>query len=583
MSAELRRCGVLMNFFRPVGRTISFLIAISFLLGDPSSRLATAGKARGADPSKNTLATPSRFEKLLSRRGQNAKLASALALALGRLRAKWDAIPDAEKTKDNNASLIEMAKHFNKEFEKLNKQVGGIPNHLCLFSQVQPLYYKGKVTWYFPMSYGVRGENPVERILMLLPPEAFKNDQAEYDEYLQWVGIRNAEDREALDVVKVWLASEANLPNVMEDMFEIPGGPKVSMAQFTEFGKKVQDVVAHDSPKMRVDGNDLVLEYVKEGGAKTEERMANSPIAEIYRKAGLTETPLVGNATPGRNPIDQHLQWVADAARLAQIDVFHGPLLAPVAQKFDGLLESRKGARKEEVNVKAVTIAQIERDFADPKTAALIKKELDSGIRYMVLMPLGEGAADAKLRLAHGNVGMDRVYDPARDKNKPGQGFMHLVSAIEPDNSVNVDELVARFKQELAYALGEKTISEDTWMALMSDPEDPKGVTNFVAAFDRGMKLKGDAAKEIRYCMVDDGVRLSQVLTTLQGLFTSPLRALVREHHKELSVAGFSNSDLATMENARENLILPPSGFASGTTMRHMNNLKSSDTVLDWA
>ena len=73
----------------------------------------------------------------------------------------------------------------------------------------------------------------------------------------------------------------------------------------------------------------------------------------------------------------------------------------------------RTGLNDGRIRVKAITLKQIEKDFADAKTAWLMEADMRSGMRYIVMTPLGEARDISLRRLERGNITRkDWIYSP---------------------------------------------------------------------------------------------------------------------------------------------------------------------------
>ncbi len=218
----------------------------------------------------------------------------------------------------------------------------------------------------------------------------------------------------------------------------------------------------------------------------------------------------------------------------------------------------RAGLNDRRLRVKAVTIEQIERDFADPQTTWLLQADMRSCMHTIILTPRGENRAVSLQRLARGNIkSRDWIYGPENPN-----GAWHLMDAVDKSkNSVNVDDVIERFRRELVHVMDRRRITPDVWNPFVEDPEDPQEQARFVMALDEGLSLSGESRGKIRAFHVLPGVRLSEIVSLLDGLFRLPLRALVSDEKYcgYLLAAGFSQQDLKHMKDSPKNQIIPPS------------------------
>ena len=339
-----------------------------------------------------------------------------------------------------------------------------------------------------------------------------------------------------------------------------------------QFVALLQGAMAHDLSKWHLDGDDIVFEY-QTGTAQVIQRMTSPTLAGDLRQTGVDGFPLLKRPDVDDSEGFAHLNWLFDVAKLAQQDRFLKEPFAKTKELFDSVIMDRKAIRTEEINVKLFTMDQIERDFADPATSGLIRKELNAGIRYIVLTRRGEDRKASFERLARGNVDRALVFDPTTKK-----GQIHIMDLMD-NETVDVNELEGKFRSELKNALG-KEITQDVWKAFLDNPNDETEFTNFVAAFDRNLKLKGDIDK-VRHCTVEPGTRLSEVLCLLQGLFTKSFKKLIRDYRPSFVAAGYSQDELNQILQTPGDYLIPPQ--ATAPLLRRLSDEKRSDKLVDWA
>ncbi len=535
----------------PLNRILAALLSLSFIFCDATFTLPLAVAAT------DTVATPSRFSRLLAKQGLDIRLSDALFTTLKRLRR---GIVDGRP-------LPTLVREFNDYFRALNTS---IPNKIKL-KQIPgsesdfPTELPDALELFFD---GIDGPT----FSVVIPTERRGSDQ-EYDQYLALLGIKTVEDYENFKLLDLWL--------IVKKSSKKPVAPPY-LDELPRYTQHVQDIIQHDSPRIRRGGDANTLYFECEQNGKTVSTpWQSATLAKLWEELGLKTLPLRKSMDSTAEQVADHVAWINEAAMLAARFVSAGDNgYVKLLGEFGRQLAQKN---KDKINAKAVTIDQIERDFADPTTAAIIEKELKAGMRYLVITPVGEDPKDSATRLARGNfIDKNWFYDPQARHSKEGK--IHILQALDRSNpsapTINVSDVVSKFREELAADLGLETIGDNIWKAYVENPDEAYEVTNFVAAFDKSIVLRGPADR-IRHLTVEPGTRMSEILTLLQGLFTMQYKEMIKIHRADFVAAGYTDAEL--------NAILATSGdhlspmAATASQVNHLTELKSRDVLVNWA
>lgn len=192
--------------------------------------------------------------------------------------------------------------------------------------------------------------------------------------------------------------------------------------------------------------------------------------------------------------------------------------------------------------------------------------ELAAGVKYVILTDKGMEREEVLLSLTRSNFSLDWIE----------QNQVLIVEAIE-DEVLNVDEAIELIGSALKDKLGLDDLNEEIFKAYVDDPANEDEGSNFVAAFHEGLELKG-RHEFVRHVRVHDGVRLSETLTVLQGLFTKSLAVVVKEMYDYLLANGFTEDELDNLMAMDGDLLLPP--VKTGDVMNQfINQRRAADAV----
>lgn len=254
--------------------------------------------------------------------------------------------------------------------------------------------------------------------------------------------------------------------------------------------------------------------------------------------------------------------WLALAAAVSREDVFLGKA-AYIKEVFDSRIGKSQSEYKE-INVKAMTLAQIEQDFMDEGTRQMIGKELESGVRYVLIAEKGQKAEEVREKLARSNFDLKWL----------AAGKVIIINELNTETgSVDVDSVIAETLK--AWSLDEKSFK-----AYVNDPENAEESSNFALAVPENIELTGNAQK-VRYFKTRKGVRLSETLTLLHGLLTAPLRVVVEQMKEEFLAQGFSQDDIDALLSMEGDVLIPP--IQSGSLVNRMVEERKAAEMISWS
>jgi hypothetical protein len=258
------------------------------------------------------------------------------------------------------------------------------------------------------------------------------------------------------------------------------------------------------------------------------------------------------------------VNWLTLAQTIAKRDPFTNlEMSKALRNRFD-----RSAKRAKEIRVKALTLDQIENDFIDAGTRALIEEEIQSGVRYIVITKKGENLEDTLAKLRKSN------FDTSWINKKQVLVVQAMDETIQEEKkmqTLDVDEVIAQTQKEFQ-------LSED--QIYLVDPSDRSQETNFALAVHRGVNLAG-RHHQIRHFKVQRGVRLSQTLTFLQGLFTAPLSVVILEMREYLLENGFTPEELDELASLEGDILIPP--VNTGKLVNQLMEQKKIAEMISWA
>lgn len=266
------------------------------------------------------------------------------------------------------------------------------------------------------------------------------------------------------------------------------------------------------------------------------------------------------------------INWLALAFQISSRDPFLSRL-ANARKLFDERLEAKKSENPKAIHVKAITLEQIEKDFLDAGTKDMIKRELESGIHYCILAD--ENLGDEAIR--------ERLMASNFDLSSLASGNAFVIKVIQ-GKTLDMDRAVNQIKSTLQEKLGSQAVSDETFRAYVENPEDLQEQTSLVFAFHEGLNLQGRHA-HFRYFNVREGVRLSETLMLLQGLFSASFAEVIRQmrnyilaHKDEF---GLSEGELGDILRSNGNsLLLPPA--ATGNLVHQLNAERRATRIVEW-
>lgn len=254
--------------------------------------------------------------------------------------------------------------------------------------------------------------------------------------------------------------------------------------------------------------------------------------------------------------------WLALAVSISKSDIFSGKAF-DLKANFESRVAQRQKQAKE-INVKALTLSQIEQDFLDASTREMIGKELENGVRYVLIAEKGQKEEDVREKLTRSNFDLKWLQN----------GKIIILNEIDSETqTVNVDSVINQTKQ--IWGLDEKSFK-----AYVQDPENTEEASNFALAVPENMKLTGNVQK-VRYFRARKGVRLSETLTFLHGLLTAPLKVVVQQMKEELLANGFSQDDIDELLSMEGDVLIPP--IQSGSLVNRLIEEKKAAEMVSWS
>ncbi len=293
-------------------------------------------------------------------------------------------------------------------------------------------------------------------------------------------------------------------------------------------------------------------------------------LGEILSSVGLENLPVVKDQNVHQDQALATVNWLALVATMGQQDPFlNDPKVTGWRESVKTKFAGRQTEAGKKINVKALTLKQIEQDFLDAGTRALIQKDIDEGMQYVILTEKYMPEHEVYARLGKSNFNPDWVK----------QGKFLLVEAIE-NNTLNVDDAVAAIQDAIKKVRNLETLSEDVFKAFVQDPENPTEDSNFTVAFHEGLKLTGRYT-HIRHVNVREGVRLSETLTFLHGLFNAPLKVVIEEMRAYLLGQGFTADEIDEVVAMEGDVLVPPASL--GDMVNQMQTDRGAAVLINWA